>query len=234
MAFSGIPWLPDHGIYLEKADAPDVRPARPWVQGDVFADVRLSTTGKPKKDGPSVKTVDGPVMLLGNTCSMRAGASLHPLQTVCVVRAAKEAETQRLAEGEQKYIALFPLPELRGDDLWVADFSQIGTVFFKNLTDKRIACLNHSGLAAVHRRYATHSLRLEVAIDDRLADTAPTWLEVDLWEAWNERGADPAAFQAWLNEPLGLGHTGDTTRRQGLELWADAVREQLEAALHAM
>ena len=41
MTSSAGAWLPDGSLFLESSDTPQVRPNRPWNQGDIFIDVPL-------------------------------------------------------------------------------------------------------------------------------------------------------------------------------------------------
>lgn len=221
-----IPWLPSEGIYLDKADSPDVRPSRPWAQGDVFADVTIYLMDI-NASGPRSKERVGHAMLLGHTCSMRGGSTLSALQNVCQVRPAKEAEIAKLAEREGAYRQLFPLPSLVGDDLWVADFNVLGSVKFTHLRGKRTACLSHAGWAALQLRYAHHSTRIDQSLEQRIADIRPTWIEIELWEEWCSRGHPETEYQPWLDELAGIDDDGGVTRRKAIELLPDLVREQL-------
>jgi hypothetical protein len=222
-----ILWLPSKGVFLAKADEPHVRPHRPLSQGDVFGDVPLYFANY-KKGAAREKLVNGLGLLLGHTCSIRGGASLAVLQNVCHVREAKEKELERLTESENTYRQLFPLPDLRAGVTYVADFNQLGTVHFKHLSEKRVACLSHEGWAALHVRYAFHSTRIDQSLDDRIADIRPTWLEVELWEEWCFTGRPEADFQKWLDEPLSDSKgTEPLSRRLALESDPDAVRQDL-------
>lgn len=226
MSTATIPWLPAGGIWLETANAPDVRPSRPWSQGDVFVDVTIYLADG-KVDDPNAKRVRGHAMLIGHTCSMRGGARLAVIQNVCAVRAAKEKEALKLVEAENTFRQLFPLPGLVSDELWVADFNVLGSVKFTHLNSKRVACLNHAGWAALQIRYAHHSTRIDQPLEKRIDDIRPTWIEVELWEEWCVRGHPELEYQPWLNELAGVDDTAGLTRRKALEFLPDVVRAQI-------
>lgn len=220
-----IVWLPSGGIYLEKSAAPQVRPHRPWSQGDIFVNVPIyiadGKLGKPRE-----KLHQGPAMLLGHPCSLRGGTTLAVIQNVCRVREAKDKEAERLAESEASYRQLFPLPDFLDGALWVADFNHLASVKFTHLNGQRIACLNHEGWAALQLRYSFHSTRIDQPLEQRVADIRATWAELELWEEWCARGHAEADFQRWLSEPLAASDT-ETTRRAALELFPDLVRAEV-------
>lgn len=226
-----IPWLPSDGFYLDKAPAPHVRPYRPWTQGDVFSRVPIYVAMR-KAGEPKAKLTQGPVLLLGHTCSLRAGTRLAVLQNVCRVRQAKEQEQERLNAAETSYTQLFPLPDLFDGGLWVADFNFLGTAFHEHLADKRVACLGHVGLAALQRRYAYHAMRVDQPLDDRIQDIRGTWNEVSLWEEWCTEGHGEADFQTWLDQPLEQGPYAGTVRRKAVEFAPDQVRTDFPEDAH--
>jgi len=230
-------WLPDESIYLEKQDQPSVRPHRPWNQGDIFENVALAVLDKPKKDREPkdlTKVRTGMAAMLGNPCSVRAGGRVVVLQNLAQVRRAKEKEVDRFAEYADAGRAwdgsyqLFPLPALREESLYVVDFNVVGTVHFKHLEAKRIACLSHAGWTALQIRYAWHSLRIKPTYAARFFDLKRTWDELAIWEEWCRRGYEEEGFAAWLREPLGGASQYSGTRRSDLlDLAPDFVRDDL-------
>lgn len=235
-------WLPAESIYLEKAETPPVRPFRPWNQGDIF-EAPVVVLGKPPKeldpDSPPdpkawAKSKADLVILLGHPCSIRGGATPAIFQNVAHVRPAKDRERERFAELKaeehpwEAYYQLFPLPELRDGQLWVADFNIIGTVHFKNLdSSRRLGCLSQPGWA-FQVRYAWHALRLRPELETRIADLAGTWNELEIWEAWCSRLHPEADFPEWLKQPLGgASQYAGTPRRDLLDLAPEYVREEL-------
>ncbi len=226
MSSPKIPWLPEGGIYLEKVVDPPARPHRPWSQGDIFAAVAIFLADG-KADAPKAKPIVGHALLIGHTCSMRGGRQVASIQNVCAVRPAKETETEELAARENSFRQLFPLPGLIGDELWVADFNRLGSVKFTHLKSKRIACLNHDGWASLQLRYAYHSTRIEQRLEERIEDTRPTWIEVELWEEWCRRSHAEPDFQTWLDEPACLATDPGLTRRKALTFLPDVIRDQM-------
>jgi hypothetical protein len=228
MSSSSPEWLPDGGIFLARAADPDVRPSRPWWQGDVFAGVTIPVLTM-RKGEPQMKALEGRrAILLGHPCSIRGGGTLARAQNVAEVRLPRGKEAERLKPPWGTDLRLFPLPDLLGDgELHVADFNTIGTVAQEHLAGKRIACLNHDGWAAFQKRYGVHSLRIEQSLSDRRADTQAYWNEITIWEEWCSRGQLEGDYQAWLNEPLESGEYAGTIRRQALEFAPDAVEAEL-------
>lgn len=228
MSSSSPEWLPDGGIFLEKAAEPHVRPTRPWWQGDVFADVTIPLLVL-KKGKPTLKPLEKRrAILLGHPCSIRGGARLAQAQNVAEVRLPRGGEKDRLKPPWDSDLKLFPLPDLLGDgELHVADFNVIATVPKEHLDLKRMACLNHDGWAAFQRRYAAHSLRVEQTLADRRGDTQALWSEITIWEEWCSRGHPEEDYPAWLSNPLESGKYAGTVRRDALEFAPDAVEADL-------
>lgn len=219
------PWLPDESIYLERQDAPEARPARPYNQGDVFADVPIATAGR---DADKSKLNKGPVLLLGHPCSIHAGGRVFPTQFVASVRLKSDAVGNRpLDPPWDSHHFLFPLPGLIQGEDYVADFRRLGTTHFKNLEGRRTACLTQDGWAALQRRWAWHSLRIDLPLAVRSADLTGLWSELHLWEAWNARGNPYERFPAWLAEPQANGAYAGTTRRDLLDFALDELEEEL-------
>jgi hypothetical protein len=105
-------------------------------------------------------------------------------------------------------------------------------VHFKLLEGKRVACLSLEGWAALQRRYATHSLRIEQSIDDRAADIKVHWHELEIWEEWCSRGYQEAEFVPWRREPIQTdGPYKGTVREDAFEFAADVIRNELPESL---
>jgi len=175
------PWLPDESIYLERRDEPVVRPTRPLNQGDVFIDVPIAAAGGPDK----AKLHSGPVLLMGHPCSVHAGGRILDSQLVASVRRKADAVTgsRSLDPPWDSHHYLFPLPGLLQGEDYVADFRRVGTTHYKNLEDRRIACLTQDGWAGLQRRWAWHSLRIDLPLAVRSADLGGLWNELQLWDA---------------------------------------------------
>lgn len=226
-------WLPDESLFLERADEPHVRPNRPLNQGDIFTNIPLVVVAR-KENQPVVELRDGFALLLGHTCSIRAGASLVRLQTVCEVRPASAREQERFAPPWDGWWTLFPLVGFNEDTLWVADFGVVCTVNVKHLLDKRIACLGERGWAALQKRYANHCVRDSQPLEIRQADSHHLWVELDLCEEWCSRGHREPDFHEWLKQPIAVDcpYMG-TPRNKALDLAGDIIRSELPDAAAA-
>jgi hypothetical protein len=109
-------------------------------------------------------------------------------------------------------------------------FNVISTVHVKHLRDKRVACLNEPGWAALQKRYANHCVRDSQPLDIRQADSHYLWVEIELWEEWCLRGHQEADFVDWLKEPIAVDcpYKG-TPRNKALDLAGDIIRSELPA-----
>jgi len=234
MTSSAGAWLPDGSLFLESSDAPPVRPYRPWNQGDIFVDVPIMITGRTNAGAPKVKEKLCHAMLIGHTCSLRGGGDIAILQNVAEVRQAKDAEIARLKAAQPLFdsdFKLFPLAGLFHDTLWIVDFNVLGTTHYKHLVDKRIACLSLEGWAALQRRYAFHSLRVDLSIETRAEDLRGLWREFELWEEWCSRGLVEREFDKWLGEPITTDCTyKGTIRRDAVEFAADILLAEMPAS----
>lgn len=231
MTSSAGAWLPDGSLFLESALAPPVRPHRPWNQGDVFADVPLMIANRTGAGAVKAKEKVCHAMLLGHTCSLRGGGAPAILQNVAEVRQAKDAEIGRLKGTDPLFdsdFKLFPLTGLYDDALWVVDFNVLGTTHYKHLDGNRIACLSLEGWAALQRRYAFHSLRVDLSIETRADDLRGLWIELELWEEWCCRGFVESEFDAWLNDPIqtDCAYAG-TRRRDAAEFARDIILAEM-------
>lgn len=217
-------WLPEEGLFLAVGEA-HVREHRPINQGDVFENVSIYLSSY--KSGVAVpKEKPGHVMLIGNPCSLRGGSTDAIVQNVVQVRPQKEKELERFAPPWGSHWQLLPLPGLIPGQVWVADFNVIGSVQVQLLKGRRVACMSHAGMAALQRRYANHSLRIDQPLDVRMADTLAVWNELDVWEDWNVAGLGYENFQPWLNEKCAAGNYAGTRRRGLLEFAPDSLRAE--------
>jgi hypothetical protein len=234
MTSSAGAWLPSQSIFLETSITPPVRPHRPLNQGDIFMDVPITVTGRTSGGEPKARMMIGAAMLIGHPCSLRGGARLATSQNVVQVRPIKDSEAGRFAEPWESDFKLFPLVGLVSDELWAADFNIAGTVHFKFLENRRIACLNLEGWAALQRRYVNHTLRIDQSIDLRKGDLRNYWNELDIWEEWCSRGHAEEDFEAWISRPIETdGQYKGTTRRVALELALDVIRSELPDLVEA-
>jgi hypothetical protein len=221
-------WLPNESIFLDKASDPPVRPDRPWNQGDIFADVSLTLTNRAGSGAATPKVRQGFAMMIGHPCSLRGGGNVATFQNLVEVRPIKDREATRFGEPWDTDLRLFPLVDLFADKLWVADFNVLGTTHFKLLENRRVACLTLEGWAALQRRYASHSLRIDQSIEDRAADIKKHWDEIEIWEDWCGRGLAEPDFEDWVLEPIETDcpYKG-TPRRAAIEFASDIVRAEL-------
>jgi len=219
------PWLPTGDLDLERSETPEVRPHRPYVQGDVFIDVPIATT---PRDAVEPKIVKGAVILLGHPCSIYRGSSPYHSQFVASVRSANDAAPGRpFSDPWDSHLYLFPLPGLRDGADWAADFTRVGTTHYKNLENRRVACLSHGGWAALQRRWAWHTIRADLPLAQRESDISGYWYEMHLWETWNDRGNPPDGFQAWLDRPSEADAFVGTTRRELLDFAPGEIEDEI-------
>lgn len=214
------PWLPGGSIYLDRSDTPHVRAARPLNQGDVYVNVRTVRAGPDEK----TKVEVGPVILIGHPCAIYRGRTPFEMQFVAAVRPVVEAVPDRPFEAPwdtHKY--LFPLPNLMGGTDYVADFRRLGMTHFKNLRERRVACLNREGWAALQRRWAWHTLRANIPLDERAGDIRGLWTEFALWEEWTSRGHEATAFETWFREPQAEGPYQGTARSDLIDFGMDEL-----------
>lgn len=195
------------------------------MQGDIFIDVPISTA---VRNATEPKVMVGPVLLLGHPCSIYRGGEVYPIQFVASVRPVGEAVKGRpFADPWDTHLYLFPLPALINGEDYVADFTRVGTTHFKNLDSRRIACLSRLGWAALQRRWAWHTLRADLPLEQRDSDLIALWTEMDLWERWNERGMKAPEFQTWLNGTSADGAYVGTRRRDLLDFAPDLLAEEM-------
>ena len=93
---------------------------------------------------------------------------------------------------------------------------------------KRLRCLSELGWAAFRQRLGLASTRLVNHLNDLVAVGADIWLEMELWQRWNEAGARPEEFHAWLDRRDA--NLGGFTRRA---LLYRGMRSDVLAALEA-
>ena len=143
-------------------------------------------------------------MLYNHPCSIYEGPRLAIVQTVVVVSGAASV----LGDSEwdhpwQGNLRLFPLPQLVGDQDYVADLSQIAVTRVEYLENKRIACLNLDQLAAFQGRCARHVSRLDPPLSDHRRRVEPHCTSSPSGSAGTKHGAALTATR-----------TGSTSRPQ--------------------
>jgi MoCo/4Fe-4S cofactor protein with predicted Tat translocation signal len=240
-----VDFLPED-LYLARQDAPHIRPARPFSQGDIFVDIPLVRAAKqsakranqlaaPVKTGPNALG-----MIVTHPCSSRS-RSTHALKESISV-----APIVRCPEGFKPpwagYYEFFPLPGLKGGEAYVANLAEICPVRSEYLDGHRIACLSSAGLAALFHRLAMNSSRLERIPDHFAPEAERLSTEMDLWELWVSTYDEEDGFQAWLDEEfsgqpmedeqgqlvIGSAERTGTSRREALRWNYEEVKAELE------
>jgi hypothetical protein len=242
-------FLPDDP-YLYSDDAPHAGGARPLCQGDVFVDIPLLRAARPhaKHAGQWVPQVKSGTQALGilttHPCSSRSRTTHRLKEAVSI------APVVRCPPGFESpwtgYYEFFPLPGLRDGEDYVADLSAVCPVRSDLLADRRIACLNAEGLAALFHRLSLNSTRLDRIPDHFRSEAERLSYEMTLWEMWaNARGTEDG-FQAWLDaefggQPLedehseqlaGTEESTGTSRREALRWNYDEIKRELEQLLN--
>lgn len=224
-------WLPEDP-YLERADKPPVREARPICQGDVFVGlphVRAAQEGKSTQwtarasYKPSALT-----LLVAHPCSSRSNRT-HRLKDDITL-----APIRKRPKGFDPpwsgHFELFPLPGLLGGEDFVADLSTIFPARAEYLVAaNRVACLSKEGLAALLDRLAKNATRLqpEHVPGHFMSEAERLFFEFDLWEQWVAAKGTEENFQEWLDGPWG----DASTRRQSLRMHFEEIEEQLQTEL---
>ena len=159
--------------YHCRASAPHAGGDRPLSQGDVFLDIPIlrAAVPDPRHAGQwkaSIKV--GPKalgMLVTHPCSSRARHTgvLESVSIAPVLPCPKGFEMPW--DGFYEY---FPLPGLKDGQDYAADLSAVCPIQTQHLADRRIACLNEQGLAALFHRLALNSSRLDRIPDHLLSD----------------------------------------------------------------
>lgn len=225
-------WLPPESIYLDRSDAPHIRPHRPLHQGDIFtsAPIAIARPNPPSLE-ETYSTQLATVALLGHPCSIRRGPALLSVVSVAMVQRKADLLTAGAPAFEEpwdSYYHLFPLRDFLGDEDDVVNFRKIGTTPSRSLDGQRIACLSHAGWVAFQRRFANYSVRIDPGQQELLDETRGEWEEIELWEEWIRRGNDPDRFEEWIRAPHASGSAYDGTERKQLLAFApELVRETL-------
>lgn len=141
------------------------------------------------------------VALLGYTCDLYTSAGT--LSRVQVVAPVVDAQRAGIPADWAGAFNLAPLPDLLGDGvMYAVDLRAASTVdaFYLDPA-KRVRCLSELGWAAFRQRIGLSATRMVNHLDDLMDVGRDVWVEMALWERWNEAGAPPHEFQAWLDEP---------------------------------
>jgi hypothetical protein len=171
------------------------------------------------------------VMVLAHPCSLRVDGVVL-VDRVQMLPVVERAEPIGLGAWQGLY-RVMPLPELRSDErCYVAKLTEFGMVQQQNLgLDNRIACLTEEGVCLLQQRFFHNQSRVRVGLDSIHEQSAPNFVEIELWEQWNEqlvaakvdRGEDRA--QTLVEE----GRSFDALMRTDLEPGL-SLREALKSA----
>jgi hypothetical protein len=174
---------------------------RPVMQGDIFEDVPFAKNKRASKfeDLPNTSYDRRAVAVLGYPCDI-----YNPdgrLARVQVVAPVIDAERAGIPPDWDGAFTVAPLPDLYGDARMFAVDLRVATNIdaFYLEPAKRVRCLSELGWAAFRQRLGLASTRLVNHLNDLMAVGADIWLEMELWQRWNEAGAQPNDFQAWLD-----------------------------------
>lgn len=203
---------PDDGEQIYRARGSDLSPARPLLTGDVLEDVELP--------GQEERTA----MIIAHPCSMRRGVTLAAKLTCAPV-----TDYQHIPpEGWNGHFSVFPLASLTSNDEHRA--ARLDRLVSLNSADcsveRRIACLEHSGIYLLQQRLIHCLARCKVKLSTIRASMEHVLEEAELQEEWVERLAnldDPesiteqaTAFDAFLGEKDLRTSLGDPNRRSSV------------------
>lgn len=166
---------PESADQLYAARGMEIPAARPYMQGDVFADVEI-----PGVDG------GGLAAILAHPCALRSdGVSLFDRLQVARVEPGHVVPLDRWATGHFKKM---PLPAMAPDDAerdYAVIFDLAGRVETGALrVDSRVACLSPFGIALLQQRQVHHLTRYVVPSVDLHATCANVLAEAELLEEW--------------------------------------------------
>ena len=185
-------------IWLARGE--EVQPARPLIQGDVFADVALPGLG----DAP------GLAVIIDHPCSMRSGVTLRP--RIQMLRIREERASLKGGVWPTGQYRLMPLPGLRGDTRYAAFFDETAMIPAADLASAhRTACLSEYGILVLQQRLVHHLTRVRVGIKTLREASINILEEVTLQEEWTIELAtgepeayarEAASFDAFMRAPL--------------------------------
>lgn len=206
-------------------------PARPVMQGDVFADVPFAKAKRGSKitDDPHVSFDRRLVAVLGYPCDIYVDGRLAKVQTIAPV---VDAQRAGIPDNWDGAFTVAPLPDLLGDGrMYAVDLRVTANIdaFYLDVTNRQ-RCLSELGWAAFRQRLGLTSTRLLNHLSDLIAVGTEVWQEMTLWQRWTEAGRDRNQFQAWLDGREA--NLGGFSRRAALGRGMhDVVRASLETEL---
>lgn len=221
-----LSWPPTSDEYYLPAGA-----ARPVMQGDVFDLVPFvkAKRGSKPTDPPNISSTRRLVAVLGYPCDIYSGGRLARVQTVAPVTDATAVGVPANWDGAFTFA---PLPDLLGDGrMYAVDLraaANIDAFYLDRVNRKR--CLSELGWACFRQRIGLAGTRLLNHLSDLTAVGNAIWVEMSLWQTWNESGRDQEDFPAWLDTPEA--DLGGFTRRAALDRnMYDLVSASLKADL---
>lgn len=229
MLTTGLPaWPPQRGDLLRPHS-----PHRPVSQGDIFIDLPFVKAGPPRANGSPARPTIEPrtAIVLGYPCEMYRKATLLPVQTIAVLRPAKDVDVPAdwFTRREPLHGAFksCPLPDPLGDgSVMAVDFRAVSNIDAQHLRRAtRVASLTEYGTAYLRQRIALCFSRVTVRLSTILQAGRATFDEMELWELWNERGHPSEEYQRWLDEvetDIGM------VRRDALER---GLRDEVRSAI---
>ncbi|MHB8188233.1 MAG: hypothetical protein ACYDDU_19635 [Dermatophilaceae bacterium] len=224
----GFSWPPTPDEYYLPAG-----PARPVMQGDVFDLVPFvkAKRGSKPTDPPNISSERRLVAVLGYPCDIYLDGRLARVQTVAPVTDAAAIGIPANWDGAFTFA---PLPDLLGDGrMYAVDLraaANIDAFYLDRANRKR--CLSELGWALFRQRIGLAGTRLLNHLSDLTEVGAGIWVEMSLWQTWNESGRTQADFHAWLDTREA--NLGGFTRRAALDRsMYDLVGASLRAALAA-
>jgi hypothetical protein len=226
---AGHEWFPSQP-YLERRDEPVARPARPVCQGDVFIGLPIvrGTRWKRGRWTPKAAMPDDALsMLIAHPCSARANETHNLKDDISMAPIVPRAKNW--GPPWTGHYEMFPLPNFYGGADYMADLSRAFPVVPEYLLERRIACLNEDGLAALLDRLARNATRLEPLHVPGHFDSEAERLrmEFDLWETWVRGKEEEHGFQGWLDHEWMPGATRRQAMRGHFEEIHAALAEEL-------
>jgi hypothetical protein len=167
---------PDDADKLYAARGDEIPANRPYMQGDVFADVEI----------PGVDDGAGYAAVLVHPCAMRAdGVTLAARLQVARVESGHAIPLDRWISANFKQM---PLPEMvpgNGDPGYAVMFDLAGRVATIDLrAESRVACLSPYGISLLQQRQVHHLTRYIVPSEALHATCANVLAEAELLEEW--------------------------------------------------
>jgi hypothetical protein len=227
-----VSWLPDD-FFIGHPGPPEVPPARPIGQGDVFRFVPVAGKTALRDGQPGVQAKVETAIVVASSCGMRKAAdgALNDLIHVAPVKRLASL-APGWAEPWEGWLHVLPLPGLEltdeGDPA-AANLSRIGLCATATLDLKnRIGCLSLNGMRALKTRLSMYFVRVEVPSALVEIGAHEEWHELDLWQRWTTRTGEEAGFQQWLSEE----NPNYPGRQRRETLYDDlvGVRQQLDDA----